>query len=100
MYILFVQVDVKPEHRDAWLPAIRAHADRSLKNDPATLRFDLIEDDTDPNRFYFYEAYKDRAAFDAHAKGASMPIYRAATQGMTNATSVVRGSSFFPPDAE
>lgn len=100
MYILFVQVDVKPEHREAWLPEIHAHAHRALTNEPGTLRFDLIEDETDANRFYFYEAYKDRAAFDAHATGASMPIYRAATQGMTNATSVVRGSSFFPPDGD
>ena len=30
------------------------------------LRFDVLQDAADPRKYYFYEAYKDEAAFEAH----------------------------------
>ncbi|MGI8689654.1 MAG: putative quinol monooxygenase [Thermomicrobiales bacterium] len=97
MYVLLVQVDVKAEHRDAFVMAAGEHARRARQNEPGTIRFDVIADESDPNRLYYYEAYKDRAAFDAHAQGESIATFRAETQGWSNDTSIVgRGETTYP----
>ncbi len=101
MYVLLVQVDVKPEHRDAFVTAAGEHARRARQNEPGTIRFDVITDETDPNRLYYYEVYVDKAAFDAHAKGESIVTFRAETQGWSNGTTIVRrGETTYPPDDE
>ena len=38
-------------------------------NEPGTLRFELIQDESDPNRFYLNEGYESAEAFDVHANG-------------------------------
>lgn len=99
MYVLLVQVDVKPEHRDAFVAAACEHARRAHQNEPGTIRFDVIADETDPNRLYYYEVYTDKAAFDAHAKGESIVIFRAETNGWSNGPTIVkRGETAYPPN--
>lgn len=99
MYVLLVQVDVKPERRDAFVTAAGEHARRARQNEPGTIRFDVIADESDPNRLYYYEAYEDRAAFDVHAQGESITTFRAETQGWSNGTSTVRrGETTSPPN--
>jgi (4S)-4-hydroxy-5-phosphonooxypentane-2,3-dione isomerase len=36
--------------------------------EPGTWRFDVWETEREPGVVYLYEAYKDRAAFDDHAR--------------------------------
>ncbi|MDQ2786602.1 MAG: antibiotic biosynthesis monooxygenase [Chloroflexota bacterium] len=99
MYVLLVQVDVKPEHHDAFVTAAGEHARRARQNEPGTIRFDVIADESDPNRLYYYEVYLDKAAFDAHAKGESVATYHAETQGWSNGpTTVRRGETTYPPN--
>jgi (4S)-4-hydroxy-5-phosphonooxypentane-2,3-dione isomerase len=99
MYVLLVQVDVKPEHREAFVAAAGAHARRARQNEPGTLRFDVIADESDSNRLYYYEAYVDKAAFDAHAKGESIATFRAETNGWSNGPATVnRGETTYPPN--
>ncbi len=69
MYALLVQFDVLPEHRDAVIQALIEDGRGSLQDEPGTLRFDVVQDGDKPNRFYLYEAYRDRAAFDSHLQG-------------------------------
>ena len=38
-------------------------------SEPGTWRFDVWEAEGEPGVVYLYEAYKDRAAFEDHAKG-------------------------------
>lgn len=99
MYVLLVHVDVKPEHRDAFGAAAGAHARRARQNEPGTIRFDVIADESDPNRLHYYEAYVDKAAFDAHAKGESIATFRAETQGWSNGSAIIyRGETIHPPN--
>ncbi len=101
MYVLLVQVDVKPEHRDSFVTAAGEHARRAHQNEPGTIRFDVIADESDPNRLYYYEVYVDKAAFDAHAKGERIAIFRAETQGWSNDTTIVkRGATTYPPNGD
>ena len=66
MVVLHVTVQVKPEHVAEFLEVIRYDAEHSEKDEPGCLRFDVIQDKDDQNRFYFYEVYRDEAALEAH----------------------------------
>ena len=69
MYHIAVSFDVPPERRQEFIDAALADGRDSAANEPGTLRFELIADGSDPNRFYLDEAYVDEAAFDVHADG-------------------------------
>ncbi len=86
MYALIFQIDVHPEHRDAYIVEIKAHAARALASEPGTLRFDIINDAANPNRFFLYEGYTDADAFAAHGAGESIKIIRANTPGFVAAS--------------
>ena len=66
MLILFVTNTVKPEHVSEYLEIARYDAAHSLQDEAGCLRFDVIQDRDQPNRFYFYEVYRDQAALEAH----------------------------------
>ena len=71
MFAAILQFDVRPDSRDAFLRALIDHGRAAVADEPGTLRFDVIEDQGDPNRIYLYEAYTDQAALAAHLPGAS-----------------------------
>ena len=99
MYVLLVQIDILPEHRDAFITAMSGHARRARENEPGTIRFDVIKDENEPNRAYFYEVYADKAAFDAHGKSESIATFREETKGWSAGSSIVgRGETAYPPD--
>ena len=52
MIVLHVSVQVKPEHVKEFLEVLRYDAEHSETDEPGCLRFDLIQDRDDPNRFY------------------------------------------------
>ncbi|GDY14505.1 hypothetical protein LBMAG53_33830 [Planctomycetota bacterium] len=65
MRFLFVTVDVLPEHRDAFIAATALNHAGSVA-EPGCRRFDVLNDQSAPNRFYLYEIYDDAAAIAAH----------------------------------
>ena len=75
MKTLFVTVRMKPEYRDQILKGALEDGRGSREDEPGCLRFDVIQDDNDPNTIYFYEVYKDDAAFDAHVKAPHFPAW-------------------------
>ena len=100
MYALFVTVQIKPDKREAFLKAAFDDARGSVSNEPGCLRFDVIEDGKDPDRFHFYEVYRDKSAFEAHTKMPHLLKYREATKDLMAAPMAVqRGPTLFPPDA-
>ena len=70
MYVLWVTLQVQPEHREEFLDAITANAAASVRDEPGCLGFDVIELDAAENRFAFYETYTDREAFEVGHKQA------------------------------
>jgi autoinducer 2-degrading protein len=66
MHVVIAQFDVKPECRDAFLAGMEENARTTRRTDPGSVRFDVIQDGEDPNRFFLYEVCRDRAAFEAH----------------------------------
>lgn len=78
MFVSLAQVDLTPEHRDAYLAQMIALARRSLDGEAGTLRYQIIQDEADPNRLHVVEGYRDRAAFEAHMQGESIGRFVAA----------------------
>ncbi|MFB7629957.1 putative quinol monooxygenase [Streptomyces sp. NPDC056149] len=68
-YHVLAQFDVPAERRGDFTAAALFDAQTSLATEQGTLRFEVIHDEADPNRFYLDEVYTDRAAFDAHCQG-------------------------------
>ncbi|HWI30028.1 MAG TPA: antibiotic biosynthesis monooxygenase [Microbacterium sp.] len=71
---MIVTLDVFEDRIDEFLEGIHANALASLNDEPGCLRFDVHRSIDPHNRFYFYEIYRDRAAFEADHKAA--PHYR------------------------
>ncbi|HEY0260109.1 MAG TPA: putative quinol monooxygenase [Lacisediminihabitans sp.] len=69
MYHIAVSWDVQPERVKEFIAAALKDGREAGAAEPGTLRFELIADPNDKNRFYLNEAYADEAAFDAHAAG-------------------------------
>jgi len=65
MYILLVNIHVKPECVDAFIKATRENARASVQ-EPGCLRFDVIQEVENPAQFKLYEVYRDEAAAAAH----------------------------------
>ena len=74
---VMVAVTIKPDRRDEFLKVMHADAQGS-RGEPDCLRFDLLVDNEDPNKFYFYEVYKNaNDAMDFHK---AQPHYKAWTE--------------------
>ena len=72
-YALMVTVWVKPERRAEFLDVLAADA-KGTRAEPENLRFDLLEDEDEPNKFHFYSVYKSSAGLDFHR---TTPHYKA-----------------------
>jgi quinol monooxygenase YgiN len=99
MVVLYVTIQVKPEHVSDFLEVVRYDAEHSEKDEPGCLRFDVNQDREDPNRFYFYEIYRDEAALEAHRQTPHFKFYFEKTQPWLAAPPERRlGRNLVPPD--
>jgi autoinducer 2-degrading protein len=69
MYIVCIHVHVKPECCEAFIEASRENAQNTIQ-EPGNLRFDVLQQADDPNRFLLYEIYRDEAGMKAHKETA------------------------------
>ncbi len=99
MLVLHVSVQVKPEHVSEFLEVVRHGAEHSERDEPGCLRFDVIQDREDSNRFYFYEIYRDEAALEAHRQTSHFKLYSGKVQPWLAAPSERRfGRNLIPSD--
>jgi (4S)-4-hydroxy-5-phosphonooxypentane-2,3-dione isomerase len=77
MYIVNVHVHVRPEHREGFIAATLDNA-RNTVQEPGNLRFDVLEQADDPDRFVIYEVYRDEAGMTAHKATAHYARWAAA----------------------
>jgi quinol monooxygenase YgiN len=102
MFVLVVSLKVKPERREDFLRAAREDSRGSRDDEAECLRFDVIEDNAQPNHFYFYEVYRSEASLEAHRQAPHYQVWAQAVQsGVLEEPAVVtRCTSHFPTDAE
>jgi quinol monooxygenase YgiN len=61
---------------DALAALLQEQAEVVRKAEPGCLVYRPHRGTKDPDRFLFYEQYRDQAAFDAHAKAPHLAAYR------------------------
>jgi autoinducer 2-degrading protein len=100
MFIVHIQVHVKPECVEAFKLATLANARASLL-EPGVARFDVVQQQDDPARFVFVEVYRDAAAGAAHKETAHYPVWRDAVAPMMAAPrQSVKFDNVFPEDQD
>jgi autoinducer 2-degrading protein len=69
MYHIVVSFEVPASRREEFIAAALEDGRNSETEEPGTHRFELIEDENDPNRFYLDEAYENIPSFETHVDG-------------------------------
>jgi len=67
MIVTLVHVWVKEQHIEDFKNASIENHKESI-NEPGNLRFDVLQDDSDPSKFVLYEAYESEEASAEHKK--------------------------------
>jgi len=65
MFVLQVEIRIKPENVDVWMKKALENA-REARKEPGCRHFDVLVDPKDRTRVMLYEIYADEAAFEAH----------------------------------
>jgi autoinducer 2-degrading protein len=96
MHVVCVYVRVKPADRDDFIRATLENA-RNTVQEPGSLRFDVLQQTEDPNRFCLYEAYRDEAGAAAHKQTPHYAKWRdAVASWMAEPRQGVKHTSLFP----
>jgi autoinducer 2-degrading protein len=100
MLALWVKVRVKPQERERFLKAIEVDALGSEGDEPGCLCFNVLQDQTDPDVYYFMEVYRDEAAIEAHRAAPHYAVWRAATDTLDGPAQATRCQTVFPAAAD
>jgi autoinducer 2-degrading protein len=100
MFVVCIHVHVKPENREEFITASLQNARQTIQ-EPGNLRFDVVQQVDDPNRFVLYEVYRDEAGMAAHKETAHYAQWRdAVAPWMAEPRRGVKHVSRFPEDEE
>lgn len=67
MYVVCVTAQVRPGSEEAFLAATLENA-RRTRQEPGNVRFDVLQGEDDPARFFLYEVYHSQEDFQAHQR--------------------------------
>ncbi len=65
MYVIFNRIKVKAEYLEDFLQNVKIHAQNS-SNEPGCVRYDVLQDISDPQLVFLFEVFKDEEAFSMH----------------------------------
>ncbi|MEP7292170.1 MAG: antibiotic biosynthesis monooxygenase [Chloroflexota bacterium] len=98
MYIVHVDIHVKPEFLGAFRAATLENARNSVQ-EAGILRFDFLQQSDDPHRFVLVEVYRTPAAADLHKQTAHYLTWRdTVAEMMAEARMGTKYSNIFPAD--
>jgi autoinducer 2-degrading protein len=66
MYVVCVTVHVTSEHVQPFIQATLENARQSRLSEPGNVRFDVLQAESDPARFFLYEVYREKDDFARH----------------------------------
>lgn len=81
-FAIVATMDIAEGRMDELMPLLLAHRDRCLKEEPGTLRFDVLRPKKLASQVMLYEEYIDDAAFQVHWNGASVARFRSESTDM------------------
>ena len=97
MYAIFVSVKIKSDKVDQFLEVIEDDSICSVRDEPGCVRFDVLQDASDPLQYYFYEVYHDEEAFQAHTRTPHLARWRAAAaECVEEQKPTIRMNTVFP----
>ena len=64
-YVLQVQIQIKPENVDRFMPRVLENA-AAARKEPGCMTFDVLVDPADRTKVMLYEVYADEKAFETH----------------------------------
>src|ERR1051325_1639573 len=79
MYVVTVQIRVKPGSEDAFLAATKQNV-AGTRKEPGNLCFDVSRGEEDGTAFFFYEVYRSKEAFQSHQQTPHYFAWRDAVQ--------------------
>src|SRR3954451_15627298 len=98
MFIVHVQIHIKPESLEAFKQATLANACESVK-EPGVARFDVVQQQDDPTRFVLVEVYRSVEANAAHKETKHYATWRdVVAPMMVESRSSVKFTNIFPDD--
>ena len=98
LLIVHVHVHVKPEWVSAFKEATLENARASLE-EPGVVRFDVLQQHDDPERFVLVEVYRDEEATAAHKETAHYAVWRdTVADMMVEQRASVKFANCFPDD--
>ena len=98
MFIVHVNIHVKPERIEAFRQATIQNARQSVQ-EPGIARFDFLQHADDPTRFVLVEVYRDADAPARHKETSHYQAWRdAVAPMMAEPRSSVKLSNVFPAD--
>ena len=99
MIVTIVHVFVKKEFVQAFIEATRANHENSVK-EKGNFRFDILQDEKDPTKFVFYEAYTSEQDIIAHKETKHYATWRdTVAPWMEKPREGIRHKMIFPPEA-
>jgi (4S)-4-hydroxy-5-phosphonooxypentane-2,3-dione isomerase len=99
MYIVHVQINVKPDFIDAFRVASLENAQNSIK-EPGIVRFDLLQEVEDPTRFVLVEVYRTEKDAGLHKETAHYGLWRdTVAEMMAEPRRGTKYMNHFPDDA-
>ncbi len=100
MYVVCVTILVKPENVSEFIDASRDNA-VNTRLEEGNLRFDVLQAEDEPGRFFFYEAYRSIEDFKAHQQTEHYFRWRESVNDhMARPREGVKHFSLFPPDED
>jgi autoinducer 2-degrading protein len=95
MYALSVTIQVRAADVAAFIAATAEQVSRS-RQEPGTMRYEVLQSELDPALFVIYEAYRSREDFLAHRAAPHTERWKAATEPMLERPrAAVRGTPLF-----
>jgi quinol monooxygenase YgiN len=77
LFCLNVCLRVKPERREEFIACILNNQRCTLGTEPLVMTYVFGEDESTPNTWHFFEAYRGRAGFEQHARTAHFAAWEA-----------------------
>ncbi len=65
MYLIFNRIKVRDEHLNEFLDGVKIHANHS-NNESGCVRYEVLQDISDPQMIFLYEVFEDETAFKLH----------------------------------
>jgi (4S)-4-hydroxy-5-phosphonooxypentane-2,3-dione isomerase len=65
MFVLVVEIRIKPEDVERFMPMVLENA-REARKEPGCKQFDVLVDPQDKSKVMLYEIYNDEKAFEVH----------------------------------